>query len=241
MGIGSRRAMTGAATALLLCFGMAGTAAAEEAPSDNTTVSDDQTADINDNQGWEDEFEQPVREVTPTRCDGSLTWFTITSKKAIHVPAWWNGTKYKDGPGGSMTVKVEKVGTISAEITVGFEGELKGVVASAKASVSSTIKGSVGVTVGHTYTHDVRPNKYGHLQYGSWGYKVTWKKYRSTGNGCNGKEVAHGSATLPRTEVGWSGGKPRHDIFEPPGFARRLRCNGVGSAARCVYVRQRRR
>ncbi|GAA3130844.1 hypothetical protein GCM10010521_16120 [Streptomyces rameus] len=47
-------------------------------------------------------------------------------------------------------------------------------------------------------------DKYGHLQYGSWGYKVPWEKYRRRGDGCNGGTlVDSGTATLPTKETGW--------------------------------------
>ncbi|KOG29422.1 hypothetical protein ADK37_37250 [Streptomyces resistomycificus] len=158
---------------------------------------------MNDRQGWEDEAEQSVDDRGVLRCDGPSTWIKITSKKTYHVPSWWNGTKYKDGPGGKMTVEVTKNGTISGEITVGAEAELSGVIAKAKATVSTKIAASVGVTVGHRYSHDVTRNKYGHLQYGSWGYKVSWEKYRSSGSGCDGVKVGSGKATLPTKETGW--------------------------------------
>ncbi|MGP3984216.1 hypothetical protein [Streptomyces sp. KR80] len=157
-------------------------------------------ADINDRTDWEGE-ETAVYE--PERCDNPSTWVSITSKKNYHVPSWWNGTKYKDGPGGTMSVSVTKSGTITAEMTVGAESELKAVVAKAKVSVSAKVGGSVSVTTGHTYTHEISKNKYGHLQYGSWGYKVSWTKYRSTGNGCGGIKIASGKATLPSSETGW--------------------------------------
>ncbi len=139
----------------------------------------------------------------PNRCDGPSTWVSITSKKGYHVPSWWNGTKYKDGPGGTMTVSVTKTGTITAEVTGTISGEANLVVAAAKSSISYKIAGSVSISTGHTYTRNIARGKYGHLQYGSWGYKVTWKKYRSTGNGCGGVEIGHGTATLPTSETGW--------------------------------------
>ncbi|MCT9106128.1 hypothetical protein ACFWD7_09115 [Streptomyces mirabilis] len=41
------------------------------------------------------------------------------------------------------------------------------------------------------------------LQYGSWGYKASWKRYRTSGNGCGAVEIGHGTTTLPTNEVGW--------------------------------------
>ncbi|MFF2425859.1 hypothetical protein [Streptomyces mirabilis] len=204
MGIDSRRAVTGAATALLLCFVTAGAAAAEDGPSDGTAMSADQTTDINDRQGWEDSTDQPLNEKAPTVCDTPSTWYRITSKKAYHIPSWWNGTKYKDGPGGTMTVSVTTGGTISGDVTGTGEFVAKGVIFEAKASVSVKIGASVSVSAGHTYSRAISRSKYGHLQYGSWGYKLTWKRYRSgSGSNCGGVEIGHGSATLPTSETGW--------------------------------------
>lgn len=205
MGIGSRRASTGAAAlAVLLCLASAGTAVAEEAPRDASAVSADGTTDINDRQAWDDQADQPLKETGPSFCAGPQTWYEITSKKGYHVPSWWNGTKYKDGPGGTISVSVTKSGTISAEISGSGEWSAGAILAKAKTTISVKVSGSVSVTTGHTYTHNISGNKYGHLQYGSWGYKVSWKRYRSVGNGCGApKEIGHGSATLPTSETGW--------------------------------------
>ncbi|MGV9249776.1 hypothetical protein [Streptomyces sp. NPDC003710] len=214
MGISSRRAVTGAATALLLCLMTAGTAAAEEVPSDSTAsgntashstaISTDQTTDINDRQNWEDADDQPLSENAPRMCDRPETWYTITSKKAVHVPSWWNGTEYKDGPGGNMSGTVTKSGTISADVTGTGGVDVDAIVLTAKVSVSTKIGGSVTITTGHTYSHPVSSNKYGHLQYGSWGYKLTWKKWRSSsGRSCKTVEIGHGTATVPTSSTGW--------------------------------------
>ncbi|WP_307628020.1 hypothetical protein [Streptomyces turgidiscabies] len=200
----SRRALTSAATALLLCLATAGAAVAEEVPSDSTAISADQTTDINDRQGWEDADDQPLSERGPTSCDRPETWYTITSKKNYHVPSWWNGTLFKDGPGGLMNVSVTKSGTISLEVSGSGEWSAGAILAKAKTTISVKVTGSVAVGTGHTYSHDVKSNKYGHLQYGSWGYKTTWKRWRSgSGSSCDSVEIGHGSATIPTSETGW--------------------------------------
>ncbi|MEU9157163.1 hypothetical protein AB0D59_43130 [Streptomyces sp. NPDC048417] len=205
MGMGSRRVLTGAATALLLGLSAVGTAAADDVPSDNDdSVSAAETTDINDRQGWEDDADQPLSEIGPQACEHPSTWYSITSKKAYHVPSWWNGTKYKDGPGGTMKVSVTKGGTISLEISGSGEWSAGAILAKAKTTISVKVAGSVTITTGHEYSHEIPRNKYGHLQYGSWGYKITWKKYRSGGRSCDTRvELAHGNATLPTTETGW--------------------------------------
>jgi hypothetical protein len=137
-------------------------------------------------------------------CDNPVkTWYTITSKKAYHLPSWWNGTSFKDGPGGKMTVKVEKSGKIAAELGTSAEVETDAIVAKAKATVSAKITGEVGVTTGHTYTHTIPSNRYGHLQYGSWGYKISWAKYKTSANRCGKVKIKSGSGKTPTRETGW--------------------------------------
>ncbi|MFJ3284344.1 hypothetical protein ACIPMW_03530 [Streptomyces sp. NPDC086669] len=205
MGIGSRRASTGAATAVLLfCFGTVGTATAEEAPADDTSFTADEKSDINDRQGWEDETDQPITERETRACTGPQTWYEFSSKRAYHVPSWWNGTKYKDGPGGTMSVSVTKSGSISLEVSGSGEWSAGAILAKAKTTVSAKVVGTVTITTGHTYTREISRNKYGHMQYGSWGYKVNWKRYRSVGNGCGApQEIGRGTTTLPTKETGW--------------------------------------
>ncbi|MEH0424532.1 hypothetical protein [Streptomyces sp. B21-083] len=169
MGIGSRRASTGAAiAALLLCFGAAGTAAAEEEAADGAAVSVDQATEINDKPGWEDGTDKPINDRDTRICDGPRTWYEFSSNKAYFVPSWWNGTKFKDGPGGTMTVAVTKTGTISLEVSGSGEWSAGALLAKAKTTISVKVAGSVSVSTGHTYTRPIKSNKYGHMQYGSW-------------------------------------------------------------------------
>ncbi|MFI9424788.1 hypothetical protein ACIG54_14645 [Streptomyces achromogenes] len=189
MNRGMRRTAMASGTALLLCLGTVGTAIADEelpapaADASERPVSTDDIAtqgeiDINDRTGWENGEVTSV--VTPQYCDGPQTWIEITSKKNYHVPSWWNDTSYKDGPGGSMTVSVTKAGTVGMEISAGAEAEAD------------------------TYSHIMSSRKYGHLQYGSWGHKVSWKKWRRRGSGCGSPTlVTSGTATLPTKETGW--------------------------------------
>ncbi|MEV6810479.1 hypothetical protein [Streptomyces sp. NPDC051129] len=213
MSLGIRRTAIVSGTALLLCLGTVGTALAdEELPSpgaidtEQPVSTGDEAAqddvDINDRADWEDGEVTSV--VNPQYCDGPQTWIEITSKKNSHVSAWWNGTSYKDGPGGSMKVSVTKGGTVGMEITAGAEAEAGAVLARAKASISVKVTGSVTITTGHEYTHKVASQKYGHLQYGSWGYKVSWTKWRRKGDGCGSPTfVKSGTATIPTKETGW--------------------------------------
>ncbi|MEV4424726.1 hypothetical protein ACN9M0_23555 [Streptomyces sp. R-07] len=215
MGIYTRKTLMRSSAALLLCVAAAGPAAADSGDTAPLTV---QTADIGDTPGnsaavdtndgpADDSVETPVTEDPhngPLRCDNPhTTWYAITGKSAYFIPSWWSGTEYKDGPGGTMNVSVTKTGTISASITGGTEAEGKIIVAKAKVSVSATIGGSFAIAVGHQYTHDVTKNKYGHLQYGSWGYNVSWAKYSTSSDGCGTVKIKSGTAKLPTNSTGW--------------------------------------
>ncbi|MFF1969485.1 hypothetical protein ACFVW5_38805 [Streptomyces sp. NPDC058232] len=77
-------------------------------------------------------------------------------------------------------MSVEKAGKIGVEVS-GTAGVTASVIlAEVKAEYSVKVVAEVGVTVGHTYTHDIPAKKYGHLQYGS-----------------------RGTVKLPTREVGW--------------------------------------
>ncbi|MFD3658719.1 hypothetical protein [Streptomyces sp. NPDC058620] len=143
-------------------------------------------------------------DIGPMRCDNPVkTWYKVSGKKSYHVPSWWNGTSFKDGPGGSMRVSVEKAGKIAVEAsgTGGFEASA--IVATVKAEWQVKVVAEVGVTVGHTYTHSIPANKYGHLQYGSWGYKADWVKYKTSSDRCSKVKIGSGTAKLPTRETGW--------------------------------------
>lgn len=139
------------------------------------------------------------------RCDNPRrTWFEIPSKTGIHMPAKFGGTSFKDGPGGTMVVRVERSGKVLREVSVGGEVEVSGIVAKAKVSINAKIGTEAGVTVGHEFRRNVTSGKYGHLQYGSWGYSVKWAKYETSADGCGKKLLKSGTAKLPTSEVGWN-------------------------------------
>ncbi|MEW2524866.1 hypothetical protein [Streptomyces sp. NPDC047071] len=140
----------------------------------------------------------------PPRCDYPFKqWYKVTSKKNYHVPSWWNGTLYKDGPGGTMKVKVEKAGKISIELSGSIEASANAIIAKSKATYGIKVVGEVGISVGHEYSHDIPGRKYGHLQYGSWGYKTKWTKYETSADRCGKVKLGSGSAKLPTKSTGW--------------------------------------
>lgn len=153
MGIGMRRTAIASTTALLLCLGTTGTASADQDTPESSANGSDQaagadvvdaadTVEINDRDGWEDDVTEAIP--VPFICSGPETWIEIKKKKNYHIPSWWNGTKYKDGPGGTMTVSVTKTGAITAEVTGTVEAEASLVIAAAKSSISYKIAGNHG-------------------------------------------------------------------------------------------------
>jgi hypothetical protein len=213
MSAGIRRTAIASGPALLLRLGTVGTVIADEevpasaaSDSEQSVSTDDATVqediDLDDRADWEDGEATDV--VNPQYCDGPQTWIETTSKKNYHVPSWWNGTGYKDGPGGHMTVSVTKGGTLGTGISAGAESEAGAVLAEAEVSVSVKVAGSVTIATGHTHSHGISGHKYGHLQYGSRGYRISWKKWRRKGDGCGGPTlVKSGTATLPTEGAGW--------------------------------------
>lgn len=140
----------------------------------------------------------------PPRCDNPYKrWYKTTSKKNYHVPSRWNGTTFKDGPGGTMRVSVEKSGKIGVELSGSVEASADAIVAKSKVTFGVKVVGEVGVTVGHTYTHSIPARKYGHLQYGSWGYNVKWTKYATSADRCGKVKLGSGKAKIPTKSVGW--------------------------------------
>ncbi|MGW9031188.1 hypothetical protein ACWGQ5_45545 [Streptomyces sp. NPDC055722] len=102
-----------------------------------------------------------------------------------------------------MRVKVEKSGEVSLELSGSIEASANAIIAKSKATYGIKVVGKVSITTGHEYSHDVPNNKYGNLQYGSWGYKVTWTKWRTSGDRCGKVKVGSGTAKLPTNSTGW--------------------------------------
>ena len=134
------------------------------------------------------------------RCETGV-YYDIGKVSTYHIRGR-NLPVFKDGPGGTVEGTVDVSTTASATISAGASAELSGVLASAKIEVSSSLTRSVGVSVGHKYTHKIGAKRYGHMQYGSWGRKVTWRKYRDNGN-CTTTLLRRGTAWIPTREVGW--------------------------------------
>jgi hypothetical protein len=113
--------------------------------------------------------------------------------------------------GGTTTVSAAKSGTITFEVSGSGAFSAGAILAKAKTTISVKVADSVSVFPGHTYSQNVPGKKYGHMQYGSWGYKASWKRYRTaTGNGCGGVEIPCaerlGAGNWPVREEGYRAG-----------------------------------
>lgn len=172
----------------------------EYGPSQTYDPVDDTMAKLPDvSEGGERSAGDPA----PMACDNPRrTWYEIASSPTIHMK--WPGTSFKDGPGGTMVVKVETGGKLKIEGTAGFETEVSGVVAAAKAKVDVTLGVEASITIGHEYRRNISNNKYGHTTYGAWGRRVTWRKYTTSADRCGKTLVRTATFNIPdRDELGW--------------------------------------
>ncbi|MFB6722039.1 hypothetical protein ACFCV3_17830 [Kribbella sp. NPDC056345] len=126
--------------------------------------------------------------------------YSISKVSSVHRAK----VRLKDGPGpATVTVKVEKESSLGADVTVGAEGSVGGVVASAKASISATVRGSVKITVGHTVSKNIARGKYLNSHYGSWGKKFDYYHYR-VNRDCSTTSLGRGyDQWVPTTSRGW--------------------------------------
>lgn len=159
------------AAALVLTASLAATANAEESAADaapeevsSEQVATQETADsavegstMSAEEAASEDALDALPEVSdsvsaPPRCDNPYKkWYKITSKKNYHAPSRWNGTTFKDGPGGTMKAKVEKSGKTGVKLSGSIEASAN---ANAKSKVTFGVKvvGEVGVTVGRFWT-----------------------------------------------------------------------------------------
>ncbi len=112
------------------------------------------------------------------------------------------GPKFKDGPGGTIVVTKTTSATVSTTVsgtggvTVGFA------VVEAKAEASGEATASVTWGSSHRYQRDIARNKYGHVQYGSWGHTATWEKYYQLPN-CKKTQRKTGPVKIVNKETGY--------------------------------------
>jgi hypothetical protein len=142
-----------------------------------------------------------VTQSASARCQDPYVSYRVWVIRGIHKP-FPDLVRFKDGPGGTIEGSVSKTDTLAATFGVATSVEADGIFAKAKAEVSASVSRSVSATIGHRYTHNIKPGKYGHLAYGSWSKKIGWKKIWHTSL-CDRKVLKRGKAVLPTRSVGW--------------------------------------
>jgi len=139
------------------------------------------------------------------RCDNPYKkWYSLSGRKEnYHIPSRWNGTSYKDGPGGTITVEVVKSGKIGIELSGNVSAEAGVLLAKAKTEFGAKVLGEIGISTGHRYSRNIRNGYYGNVQYGTWGEKYNWTKYETSANRCGKKKLGSGTTKMPTKKVGW--------------------------------------
>ena len=94
------------------------------------------------------------------------------SGKTIRMPFRGVPT-FKDGPGGTITVSRNYSGSATYRVEVGAESEVGAILAKAKVSIKASLERTNSTGTTHTYSHKIRAGRYGHVQYVSWGKRVT--------------------------------------------------------------------
>ena len=124
-----------------------------------------------------------------------------TSGTSVRMPFRGIPT-FKDGPGGTITVSRSYSGSATYRVEVGAESDVGAILAQAKFSIKASLEKTNSTGTTHTYSHNIRAGRYGHVQYVSWGKRVTWTKYRVNAN-CTVTRLANGVIRFPSREEGW--------------------------------------
>jgi hypothetical protein len=131
---------------------------------------------VTEQPGESDEDSGTVR---PTACSERGDHYPVSNKKDLFIPV---GIDFKSGPGGTTTAAVQRTLATSLSVQLGATFKAGAIVASAEANMSIT--GTVTATIQetHTYSHNISANKYGHLRYGNWGWKMDPQKFTMDAN-----------------------------------------------------------
>ncbi len=114
---------------------------------------------------------QPVSaqadDVTPYACPEMGTHYIVSNNQSLHIPT---GVDWKSGPGGTVSSSIEYSQTATMSVSLSTTFSLSAIVSEADATFG--ISAST-----YTYSHAVAAKKYGHLQFGNWGWKMKVRKY----------------------------------------------------------------
>lgn len=119
----------------------------------------------------------------PAHADGvgtqacvDMGWhYDAYSKQDLHIPS---GTHWKSGPGGTVSASKEYSQAASMSVSIGVSVSYSAIVAEAEASYGIDASTSSSRSETYTYSRNISSNsKYGHLQFGNWGWRMGVDKY----------------------------------------------------------------
>jgi len=135
--------------------------------------------------------------VVPQACPTGQYYVETVVNRSYFFPM---GIKFTSGPSNGTLVmhsSIENNVGVTATISGTVSFSASAIIASAKVDLGLSVSGSVSVS--QTYVTDWGPipnHLYGHMQFGSWGYRLTWILYRDNAN-CTTTKLGTGSAYLP--------------------------------------------
>ncbi|MEW9528873.1 hypothetical protein [Microbispora sp. NPDC049125] len=132
------------------------------------------------------------------------TFFRIDSYTARNI--FLPGTHYVDGPGGTVKVWVKEwhlVRTIvRLEKEVEHEYSVDDLIVRLRRKIGHEVEEENAVETGHEYTVTVKKDKWGHLRYRVFGYRVGFQLWRRQAD-CGVRFLTHGTAIVPTSWEGW--------------------------------------
>lgn len=130
-------------------------------------------------------------------CPGDQFYVESSVNQSYHMPV---GIQFKSGPGGTVHATIQF--SLSVTYTIGGSGTFSAsaLIADAKVSLDVHLAATASLSQSYTYDHNISAGKYGHLQFGDWGYHFNWKFERQNSN-CTVSVLGSGSASLPDVTV----------------------------------------
>lgn len=115
-----------------------------------------------------------AEDVTPFACDEMGTHYRTYNLTNIHIPT---GIDWKSGPGGTVTSSIESSQSATMGVSISATVSTSAIVASAEATFAIDASVTATRAQSYTYSNNISAGKYGHLQFGNWGWRMNVEKY----------------------------------------------------------------
>lgn len=137
--------------------------------------------------------------VVPLACADMGTHYRVFNKQDVHIPL---GIHYKSGPGGTVKASIQT--SLSTTLKVSMSASFSAGALIAKAETTFGIEASVTATIQQTYeySNNIKAGKYGHLQFGNWGWRMGVEKYTLDAN-CRKSSSVEGTVTSMPSAASW--------------------------------------